>query len=72
MSEDDVQDASTDHNPQDGKPNDLKNKKTMEEIITLARKLAALHIPHSIREALRDEVKFRIDSAAQIVGIASD
>lgn len=44
----------------------------MEEIITLARKLPALHIPQLICEALRDEVKFRTDSAAQIVGIASD
>ncbi|KAF3808676.1 hypothetical protein GCG54_00006543 [Colletotrichum gloeosporioides] len=72
-SEDGAQDAESIHdNPQDGKPDNLNDEKTTEEIITLARKLAALHVPPPLREALRDEIKFRIGSAARIVGIASD
>ncbi|KAF0315199.1 hypothetical protein GQ607_017564 [Colletotrichum asianum] len=72
-SEDDALDAESIHdNPQDGKHDNLNDEKTMEEIITLDRELTALRIPQSIREALHDEVQFRIDSAARIVGTVLD
>ncbi|EQB49744.1 hypothetical protein CGLO_10896 [Colletotrichum gloeosporioides Cg-14] len=53
-------------------PHDLSDNEKMEEIISLARRLAALGVPASIDGALLDEVDFLVDSASRVVDIIDE
>ncbi|KAF4808106.1 hypothetical protein CGCSCA5_v012740 [Colletotrichum siamense] len=53
-------------------PDDLSDDEKMEEIISLARRLAALGVPASIDGALLDEVDFLVDSANRVVDIVDE
>ncbi|KAI8151669.1 hypothetical protein KHU50_011996 [Colletotrichum sp. SAR 10_65] len=53
-------------------PQDLNDDEKMEEIISLARRLAALRVPASIDGALLDEVEFLVDSARRVVDIVDE
>ncbi|KAI8252018.1 hypothetical protein K4K56_009104 [Colletotrichum sp. SAR 10_98] len=53
-------------------PQDLNDDERMEEIISLARRLAALGVPASIDGALLDEADFLVDSARRVVDIVDE
>ncbi|KAF0318040.1 hypothetical protein GQ607_014737 [Colletotrichum asianum] len=57
---------------QQAQSDDLSDDEKMEEIISLARRLAALGVPASIDGALLDEVEFLVDSANRVVDIADE
>ncbi|KAI8242054.1 hypothetical protein K4K55_011323 [Colletotrichum sp. SAR 10_96] len=53
-------------------PDDLSDDEKMEEIISLARRLAALGVPASIDGALLDEVDFLVGSVNRVVDIVNE